>query len=155
MITLRMEFQKIKRKKIGLTMCALICVQFAWLLWSGSHPDENERLQGWIETLYSLPLVSVIMMLNCFLLYQVSPITERYEIGGSPDKVYGSEEIAVLRDYVVEQANALAPSFERDEKGYIIYKKDIREKARQEMRRLGGTFENLQGYYPKPKGLCL
>lgn len=62
MITLRMEFQKIKRKKIGLTMFVLICVQFAWLLWSGSHPDEKERLQGWIEMLYSLPLVSVIMM---------------------------------------------------------------------------------------------
>ena len=45
MITLRMEFKKIKRKKIGLTMCALICVQFAWLLWSGARPDENERLE--------------------------------------------------------------------------------------------------------------
>lgn len=100
-------------------------------------------------------IVSVIMMLNCFLLYQVSPITERYEIGGSPDKEYGAEEIAALRDYVVEQANALAPFFERDEKGYIIYTEDIREKAREEMRRLGKTFENLQGYYPKPKGLCL
>lgn len=62
MITLQTEFQKIKRKKIGLTMCALIGVQFAWLLWSGARPDENERLQGWIETLHSLPLVSVIMM---------------------------------------------------------------------------------------------
>jgi len=62
MITLQMEFQKIKRKKIALTMGALICVQFAWLLWSGSHPDENGRLQGWIEMLHSLPLVSVIMM---------------------------------------------------------------------------------------------
>ena len=62
MITLRMEFQKIKRKKIALTMCALLCVQFAWLLWSGSHPGENERLNGWISMLYNLPLVSVIMM---------------------------------------------------------------------------------------------
>lgn len=62
MNTLRMEFQKIKRKKITLTICALISVQFAWLLWSGSRPDENARLQGWIETLYSLPLVNVIIM---------------------------------------------------------------------------------------------
>lgn len=62
MITLLMEFQKLKRKRVGLTMCALIGVQFAWFLWSGSHPDENERLQGWMEMLYSLPLVSVIMM---------------------------------------------------------------------------------------------
>lgn len=62
MINLQMELKKIKRKKIGLTMCALISVQFAWLLWSGNNPDENERLQGWISMLYSLPIVSVIMM---------------------------------------------------------------------------------------------
>ena len=62
MITLQTEFKKLKRKKIGLTMCALVGIQFAWLLWSGSRPDENERLQGWMETLHSLPLVSVIMM---------------------------------------------------------------------------------------------
>lgn len=62
MITLKAEFKKIKRKKIGLTMCALIAVQFVWLLWSGARPDEKERLQGWLETLHSLPLVSVIMM---------------------------------------------------------------------------------------------
>lgn len=62
MITLWAEFQKIKRKKVGLTMCALLGIQFAWLLWSGNHPDETERLSGWIEMLYSLPLVSVIMM---------------------------------------------------------------------------------------------
>ncbi len=62
MITLQTEFKKIKRKKIGLTMCALIGIQFAWLLWSGSRPDENERLRGWISMLYNLPLVSVIMM---------------------------------------------------------------------------------------------
>lgn len=62
MINLQMELKKIKRKKIGLTMCALISVQFAWLLWSGNNLDENERLQGWISMLYSLPIVSVIMM---------------------------------------------------------------------------------------------
>ena len=62
MITLQTEFKKLKRKKIGLTMCALVGIQFAWLLWSGSRPDENERLQGWMETLHSLPLVSVVLM---------------------------------------------------------------------------------------------
>ena len=31
MITLRLEFQKIKRKKIGLTMAAFMGILFAWL----------------------------------------------------------------------------------------------------------------------------
>ncbi|MCM1135056.1 MAG: DUF3810 domain-containing protein [Clostridium sp.] len=99
-------------------------------------------------------IVSVIMMLNCFLLYQVSPIPVRFA-GEEKKEAYGVEEITVLRDFVVGRANELAPVFERDEKGYIVYKEDIREKAREEMRRLGGTFKNLKGYYPRPKGLCL
>lgn len=120
-----------------------------------------------------LGIVSMIMMLNCFLLYQVSPITERFSTGdtagragvgeeediaekaaGTPGE-YGVEEITVLRDYVVEQANRLAPVFERNEKGYLIYEGDIEEKAREEMGRLGKTFKNLRGYYPRPKGLYL
>lgn len=103
-----------------------------------------------------LGIVCVVMTLNCFLLYQASPVYERFEIGGSPDKEYGQEEIAALRDYVVKQANALAPVFERDENGYLLYdEEDPGGKAREEMERLGEKFANLKGYYPRPKKLFL
>lgn len=62
MITLKTEFLKLKRRKIGLTMLALISVQFAWFLWSTNNPDERELAQGWIDLLYMLPLLNVIMM---------------------------------------------------------------------------------------------
>lgn len=62
MITLQMELKKIKRKKIGLTVCALIGIQFAWLLWSTNNPDERELLQGWLGHLQSQPLICAIMM---------------------------------------------------------------------------------------------
>lgn len=62
MITLQMEFQKIKRKKIGLTMCALMGIQFAWLFWTTRRPDEAELLQGWLDTLHTQPLLCAIMM---------------------------------------------------------------------------------------------
>lgn len=62
MITLQMEFKKIKRKKTGLTMCALVSIQFAWLLWSTSNPDEHELLQGWLSHLQFQPLLCAIMM---------------------------------------------------------------------------------------------
>ena len=101
-------------------------------------------------------IVCVVMTLNCFLLYQASPIYTRFEIGGSADKEYGPEEIAMLRDYVVVNANALAPVFERDENGYLLYEEeDMSAKAREEMERLGEKFENLKGYYPEPKKLFL
>lgn len=100
-------------------------------------------------------IVCVIMTLNCFLLYQASPISERFEIGGSRDKEYGAAEIAALRDYVVVKANELAPSFERDARGYLIAPDDMEEEAVRQMQRLGERFENLQGYYPYPKKLFL
>ena len=62
MITLQMEFKKIRRKKIGLTMCALIGIQFAWLLWATNNPSEAELLQGWLGHLQSQPLLCAIMM---------------------------------------------------------------------------------------------
>lgn len=100
-------------------------------------------------------IVSVIMTLNCFLLYQTSPISQRFEIGGDGQAEYGLLEITALRDYVVVQANALAPLFERDEKGYLLYQGDMEEESRKQMQRLGEEFANLRGYYPKPKKLFL
>lgn len=100
-------------------------------------------------------IVCIVMTLNCFLLYQASPINKRFEIGGSPEAEYGYEEIAALRDYVVVKANELAPVFERDEQGYLIYQGNLEEEAVKQMQRLGNRFENLQGYYPHPKKLLL
>lgn len=62
MITLQMEFRKIRRKRIGLTMCALLGIQFAWLLWATSNPTEKELLQGWLAHLQTQPLLCAIMM---------------------------------------------------------------------------------------------
>ena len=98
-------------------------------------------------------IVCMIMTLNCFLLYQNPPITERFSIGAGQKENYGLEEITILRDYVVEQANALAPCFQRDEKGYIIYDGDLKSQAKVQMQRLGEQYANLQGYYPNPKEL--
>lgn len=100
-------------------------------------------------------IVCVIMTLNCFLLYQASPMTERYQIGEGKKEDYGVEEITALRNYVVEQANRLAPLFERDARGYLIYEGDLEEEAKAQMQRLGETFDNLKGYYPSPKPLFL
>lgn len=100
-------------------------------------------------------IVCIIMMLNCFLLYQVSPVYVRFDIGGSAEKEYGVEELSTLRDYVVRQANDLAPEFQRDERGYLLYEKDLEEEAIRQMKRLGEEYACLRGYYPRPKKLFL
>ena len=102
---------------------------------------------------WTFGIVCVIMTLNCFMLYQVPTVTERFSMADhySEEVSYGKEELATLRDYVVERANELSEQMERDELGYIITEVDLEQTARQEMSRLGEQFPNLGGYYPNPK----
>lgn len=131
------------------------------------QPQTGSSVPGWNRSLcrayrkYSLFLIWVvgivclIMTLNCFLLYRVPTITERklFITQEAREHTYGIAELTKLRDEVVEKANALALRMERDEKGYIVSDLDIEETARQEMMRLGETYPQLSGYYPKPKRL--
>ncbi len=105
--------------------------------------------------LWVVGIVCLVMTLNCFLLYQVPTITERnlFVTQKAQEHTYGAAELTELRDEVVEKANALAGKMERDENGYIVSDLDIEETARQEMKRLGETYPELAGYYPKPKKL--
>lgn len=103
--------------------------------------------------LWVFGIVCVVMTLNCFLLYHVSPISVRYDIGGSAEEEYGLKEVEILRDYVVDEANRLSAMMERDENGYLIYKGNMKEEAKKQMQRLGESFDALQGYYPNPKPL--
>ena len=128
-----------------------------YLIVRNKVPDKwNSRYRKYVLFIYWVTgIVCVIMTLNCFLLYQTSPINERFEIGGNSEKKYGVDEISVLRDYVVEQTNALAVTFERGENGYLLYDGDMKKEAKKQMQRLGNQFDSLKGYYPNPKGLFL
>lgn len=99
-------------------------------------------------------IVCVIMTLNCFLLYQVPVISERFSFGGVSGREYGAVELGIVRDYVVEQANELSVCFERDEKGYIVYDMDMEAEAIARMQALEELIPNLRGYYPRPKKLA-
>lgn len=101
-------------------------------------------------------IVCLVMTLNCFLLYQVTPMGELsgpFHIMKKEQRTYEFEELAALRDYVVERANALSEEFERDEKGYLCYDGEAAAQAVEEMKRLGQEVPQLSGFYPRPKGL--
>jgi len=101
--------------------------------------------------LWIVGIVAVVMSANCFVLYHCSSFQENY----MPDqgREYKVRELALVRDHVVRQCNELAERMERDENGYILYRGDIRQRAAEEMRRLGGDYPLLDGYYPVPKEL--
>lgn len=121
-----------------------------------------------------LLVVMYIMTLNCFILYHTTDFSHRYlakeseedlvvDVSGivpvetaasAPKSNYTKKNIAILRDYLVEQCNTLAPKFERDEAGNIIYdEEELMNLAVDAMQSLGEEYDQLSGYYVTPKYL--
>jgi len=95
--------------------------------------------------------VGVIMTLNCTILYHASTFSEQYY--GEEDGEYTLEELISVRNMVVERCNALSEEMERDADGDILYNGDIKEEAIVAMQKLGKQYDQLDGYYPRPKPL--
>lgn len=101
---------------------------------------------------WTVLVVSLIMTLNCSILYHGSTFSETYW-GEASDGQYTLEELIRVRNMVVEECNRLSGEMERDENGYIVYEGDIKAAAIDAMQALGETYEQLNGYYPRPKPL--
>ena len=84
------------------------------------------------------------MTLNCFIMYHASGFMDKYMCGSQPETmvadvngmpvietaiadedVYTKENLAVLRDYLVEKCNTLALQIERDKNGEAVYHGDL------------------------------
>lgn len=96
-------------------------------------------------------IVCVIMTLNCTILYHASTFSEQYY--GEEDGDYSLEDLIKVRNLVVERCNALSQELQRDENGDIVYRGDMKKEAILAMKNLGKQYEQLDGYYPKPKPL--
>ncbi len=62
MKTLLLEFYKIKRRNVWLTMFAMLSVQLLWGLWAFRDPKDWELQCGWMSLLYHLSLLDGIMV---------------------------------------------------------------------------------------------
>ena len=112
---------------------------------------------------WTLLAVCLVMTLNCFILYHASPFSQRYfgtEAGR--DAEYTLEELIRVYNLVAEQCISLSGEIARDENGRALYKGsvgkdgellDMADKARELMVQLGDTYDQLNGYYPRPKAL--
>ena len=151
----------------ALILAAIVFIRWlaGSLRWSACGADKRElpadskkgkNLKAFAGRYYHVLLwlggiVSVVMSINCFLLYHCTSFQENYMPGERREYKVG--ELAILRDYVVEQCNELAELMERDENGYIVYREDMGLRAVEEMKRLGDEYPLLDGYYPAPKRL--
>ncbi len=123
-----------------------------------------------------LLIVSLVMTLNCFILYHATTFSEKYfgadisenmsedmskKVLQSASEIAGCE-LMDLRNMVVEQCNILSMQVERDEEGAVKYTGsilkdgtyvDMEDKARETMKQLGGIYPRLAGWYPRPKAM--
>lgn len=96
--------------------------------------------------------VFIVLTLNCFICYHGTDFATKF----FPEKVqaredYTLEELMVVRNFVVEKCNFLSQQMERDEAGNIIYNGDMEATAIECMQAMGEQYEQLAGFYPKPK----
>lgn len=133
------------------------------------HRAVSGRLKRIIKSYYrffawTLLIVSLIMTLNCFILYHASAFSEHYF--GESQEQYTLEELITVYNMVAENCNRLAGQMERDDTGMVIYMgstgelgdasyeeqlRDMADQARRLMQRLGQKYEQLDGWYPRPK----
>ncbi len=114
-------------------------------------------------------VVLYVMTANCSVFYHASDFTEKYGRGDRQndeevmavfadsqayeDNVYTKENLAILRDYIVEQCNGLAEEIVHTEDGTAVYEGDLIAESVKAMRRLGETYDHLSGFYVTPKYL--
>lgn len=115
---------------------------------------------------WTLLAVCLVMTLNCFILYHASTFSERYfsNAGGGNEEAaeYTLEELMIVYNMVAEQCLELSEVIDRDSDGRAVYsgstsiegkQLDMADKARELMGQLGKTYDQLDGYYPRPKAL--
>lgn len=107
------------------------------------------RFFAWV-----LVSVCLVMTLNCTILYHASTFSEQYLPKEIAEREYTLEQLIKVRNHVVAQCNVYSQVMERDEKGDIVYTGDMKAEAIRAMQKLGKTYDQLDGYYPRPKPLA-
>ena len=130
-----------------------------------TYPFIKRTIKGYyLFIAWVVLIVSLIMTLNCFILYHASTFSETYFQTTASDGVqdeyvstaqtHSLEELLKVRNFVVEKCNQLALLMERDQNGAVIYEKDVEAKSVESMQELGKTYSRLKGFYPSPKQLA-
>ncbi len=107
-----------------------------------------------IRTFYRVLLgivlnVSIVMTLNCFIMYHCSPLDANPR---TEKRDYTTEELLAVYNHVVAQLDELAFTFERDElDNIIIDKEQMEQSCIAAIKRLGARYPKLAGWYPQTK----
>ncbi|MCD8106906.1 MAG: DUF3810 domain-containing protein [Oscillospiraceae bacterium] len=97
-------------------------------------------------------IVAYILMtetLNCFVMYQCTPFSERYFEETEHTEELLIETIGAVADGLAE----LYTEFDRGEDGYIVLDDDYIDECKAALQEISEDYSQLSGYYPNPKGI--
>lgn len=139
-----------------LLVCTAVFSLFAVIFYALKKGRGFRRFYGkfMIVIVFVIAVESLVLTLNCFILYHCSTFREKYLDANLPkERKYTVEELAELRDMVVGEVNRLSVELERDDRGRLVYSGSIKEEAVRSMQKLGRSYPQLSGYYSTPKAL--
>ena len=114
---------------------------------------------------WTLLAVFAIMTLNCTMIYHGSTFSEKYfgeEEAQEQTTQERTEELLRIYNDIVRHCNELSEVMERDDSGAVVYwggvdsrgnAVDMEDKAIDVMQSLGKRYDQLDGYYPRPKAM--
>ena len=136
-----------------LTLCAVILViagiplLLILLIFRKGKRRKTAAFAGTLA-LWILCYVTTTETMNCFIMYQCTPMTERY----FPDAhEHTDDEIIGLYGMLIEKCNELSEQVPRDEHDRFVLTCDFQIEAKKAMKRAGETYPQLRGYYPDAK----
>ena len=111
---------------------------------------KRRRISAFAGTLalWIICYITVTETMNCFIMYQCTPLSEKY----FPDaREHTDEELTELYAALIKECNELAVQVPRDGDGCFEPTCDINEEAKKAMKKAGEKYPQLRGYYPDAK----
>lgn len=101
-----------------------------------------------ICTLWIFTYIFTTETMNCFIMYQCTPFSERYF---TSSEEHTRAELLELYEYLIDETNALAKQVQRDENNSFILTADLDNTAKKAMKKASESYPQLAGYYPDAK----
>lgn len=139
--------------ELGLYAMIMIIIVLLFRLAAGlikKKKGKKEIIQFLSGFFFAVSLLFLIYTLNCGINYHRESFSES---AGLVTKPYTAEELKQVCVILTEDVNVYASQVDRDESGVMKLDGSERQSAVEAMQLLGETYPELQGYYPKPKGL--
>lgn len=142
-----------------LIIAALILVTVILILWIPAlilkRKDTGLKFRYYTKRFYRFALVvfldvALIMTLNCFILYNRTPLDPNPK---AEKREYSVDDLYKLREFLAKNVNELVVALPRDAEGKLAYDGSLQKSAVKAMHGIADDYPMLDGWIPKVKSM--